>query len=88
MERVETGITSQEKYLEAKKKCRRTVYQVKHKPEWKRFGNIMQSDDQKCDVFKIAKRMVETKQDIFDECSIRNDDDVLAASDEDKKIAW
>ena len=48
----------------------------------------MQSDDQKCDVFKIAKRMVETKQDIFDECSTRNDDDVLAASDEDKKIAW
>ena len=48
----------------------------------------MWEDDQKCYVLKIAKRMVKTNQDIIGEQCIRNDDGVLAVSDEDKKIAW
>ena len=43
--------------------------------------------DKKGNVFKIAKKMVKTKQDIIGEECIRNGD-VLAVSDEDKKIAW
>ena len=44
-------------------------------------------NDQKYDVFKIAKRMLKNNQDNIGEQCIRNDDDVLAISDEDKKIA-
>ena len=44
-------------------------------------------DYQKGDVFKIAKRLVNTNQDIIGEQCVRNCD-VLAVSDEDKEIAW
>ena len=43
----------------------------------------MRKDDQKCDVFKIAKTKVKTNQDISDEHCIRNDNGTLAVSDED-----
>ena len=43
--------------------------------------------DQKCDVSKTAKRMVKANQDIIGEQYIRNDDSVLAVSNEDNKIA-
>ena len=88
MEGVETGSTSKEKYLEVKKKARKGCLQAKCKAERKIFGNVMRRDDQKCDVFKIAKKMVKTNQDIIAEQCIRNDDGVPAASNEDKKIAW
>ena len=45
----------------------------------------MQRDDQKIDVFKIAKRMVKTNHDIIGEQYIRNDDGVLAVSVENTK---
>ena len=54
----------------------------------KGFGNFMWRDDQKCDVFEIAKRMVTTNQEINGKQCIRNDDGTLAVSDEGKKIAW
>ena len=47
----------------------------------------MWQEDQKSDVFKIAKRIVKTNQDIIGEHCIRNDDGVLVVSDEVKKIA-
>ena len=47
----------------------------------------MGRDDQKCDVLKIAKRMVKTNQDTVGEQCIRNDDGVMAVS-QSKKIAW
>ena len=77
-----------EKYLEPKEKARRTVYQAKCKADRKTFANVMLRDDQKCDVFKIGKRMVKTNQDIIGEQCIRNDDGLLAVTDEDKKVAW
>ena len=49
------------------------------------MGNVIQQDDKKYDVFKIAKRMFKTNQDIIGEKCIRNDNGVLAVSDEDKK---
>ena len=44
--------------------------------------------EQKCDVFKIAKRIIKTNQDIIGENCVRSDASVLVVSDEDKKIAW
>lgn len=70
------------------KKSRRTVYKAKWKTEKKRSGKVKRQVHQKYDAFKIAKRMVTTIQDIICEQCIRNDDVVLAVSDEDNKTAW
>ena len=48
----------------------------------------MQRDDHKCDVFKSAKRMVKSNQDVVGEQCIRYGDDVLSVSDDNKKIDW
>ena len=48
----------------------------------------MWRDEQSCDVFKIAKRIVKTNQYVIGEQFIRNDVGVLAVRSEDKKIAW
>ena len=45
-------------------------------------------DDQKCYVFETAKRMVKINHNIIGEQYIRNDNGIMAASHEDKKIAW
>ena len=47
----------------------------------------MQRDDQKCEEFKIAERMVKTYQDITGAQYIKNDDGVMIVSDEYEKIA-
>ena len=75
MEGVETR-KHKETYLEPKKKAIKAAYQVKYKAERKRF-----------EAFKIAKSVVITNQDIIGEQWIRNDDGLLAVSDENKKIA-
>ena len=41
----------------------------------------MRLEDQKYDVFKTAKKMVKTNQDITGEQCIRHDDDVFAVND-------
>ena len=46
------------------------------------------NDDQKCDMFKIAKRMVKANQDIISEQCIRKDNDALTVNEEYEKIAW
>ena len=48
----------------------------------------MRWDNPNCDVFRIAKIIAKTYSDIIGEECIRNDDGVLAVSDEDKKIDW
>ena len=52
--------TRKEKYLEAKKKLGGFFHLANCKAEKKRFGNVMQENDQKCCMFKIGKRMVKT----------------------------
>ena len=66
------GNTSKEKYLEAKKKLGE-LFTRPNKAERKRFGNIRHQDYQKCDIFKIAKRMGKTNQDIVGEQGLRSD---------------
>ena len=53
----------------------------------KQKGKVVCQVEQKCDVFKIAQRMVKVNQDIVDEQCIKNDHGVRAVSDEDNK-AW
>ena len=45
-------------------------------------------NDQKWNVLKIAKKMAKTNQGIIGENCMRNDNGMLAVSDEDRKIAW
>ena len=44
-----------EKYLEAKKKASKAIYQAKCEAEKNRFTDVSRRDDQKCEVFKTAK---------------------------------
>ena len=61
MKGVETGKHKKEKYLEARRRARRAVYLGRCEAEKKRTGNVMRKDDQKYDVFKIAKWMFISK---------------------------
>ena len=89
MEKVETG-NSKEKYLEVKKNTRKAAYQDKI---CKRYAEQGKDLEALCGgmirnvMFKIAKRMVKTNQDSIVEHHFKNDDDVLAVINEDKKIA-
>ena len=74
------GKTGQEKYPEAKKKGSRVAFQAKSKAERRRFGNAMQRDNKKYDVFKIEKKKANHEQ------AIKIDDGVLAVIDSDKKV--
>ena len=72
------GKISKKKYLETKKRLVE-LFTRQNVKQGKRFGKIwMQWDDQKCGVFKTAKSVVKTNQDIIDEHPIRNDDGVPA----------
>ena len=46
----------------------------------------MQHNDQKYDLFKYAKRIIRTNEDITGQQYIRNDDRVLVVNDENKKM--
>lgn len=46
----------------------------------------MYGDDQKDNVFKVAKRMVKANKDIIEEQCIWNDDPLLPVRGEDKKM--
>ena len=45
-------------------------------------------EDQRNEVFKIAKQMKKTNQDVVGEKCIRNDEGNLASTEEEKKLAW
>ena len=81
--KVEKGV-----YLEAKRKSKRAVYKAKSEVEKKRFAEVERRDDQKNEVFRIAKAMVKSNQDIIGEQCIKGDSGRLAVSDKDKKEAW
>ena len=48
----------------------------------------MRRENQKGDLFKIAKRMVKTNQNIIGKQCIRNDEGVLTVSNKNKEIPW
>ncbi|KAK4300948.1 hypothetical protein Pmani_026889 [Petrolisthes manimaculis] len=82
------GLVNKEIYLVAKRTARRAIYKAKTEAEKARFADILRRDDEKNEVFRIAKQMAKTNQDIVGEKCIRNDDGVLAINEQDKKDAW
>ena len=82
------GLVNKEMYLVAKRTARRAIYKAKTEAEKARFTDILRRDDEKNEVFRIAKQMAKTNQDIVGEKCIRNDEGVLATSEQDKKDAW
>ncbi|KAK3856635.1 hypothetical protein Pcinc_037055 [Petrolisthes cinctipes] len=82
------GLVNEEMYLVAKRTARRAIYKAKTEAEKARFADILRRDDEKNEVFRIAKQMAKTNQDIVGEKCIRNDDGVLAINEQDKKDAW
>ena len=83
-----SGRICKEVYLEAKRKSKRAVYEARSESERIKFANIENRDDQKQEVFRIAKSLVKDNRDIIGEQCIRNDDGILAVSEEAKKVAW
>ena len=82
------GLVPKETYLEVKRIARRAIYQAKLDAEKERFPNATGRDDHKNEIFKIAKQMKKTNQDIVGEKCIRKDDGDLAITEKDKKDAW
>ena len=75
-------------YLEAKRRARTAVYAAKAEAERNRFADVLRREDQRNEVFKIAKQMKKTNQDVVGEKCIRNDEGNLASTEEEKKLAW
>ena len=82
------GKISKNLYLEAKRRSKRAVYKAKSEAEKRRFSDVGRRDDQRNEVFKIAKAIVKTNQDIIGEQCIRNDEGKLAVTNVDMKQAW
>ena len=72
-------------YSEAKRSAKRAVWLAKSEAEKERFANISPNDGS---VFKLAKQMDRTNQDVVGENCIRNDKGELSLSDEEKMNAW
>ena len=77
-----------EEYLKAKRAAKKAVYEAKKIAEQERFGNILGREDQRADLFRIAKQMTSSNRDIVGDNCVKNDNGDLAMSDSDKLIAW
>ena len=62
--------------------------QLKQKQKENRFADVLRREGQHNEVFKIAKQMKKTNQDVVGEKCIRNDESNLASTEEEKKLAW
>ena len=79
---------SKDDYLETKRTARRAVYDAKRAAKLKRFGNVLRGEDDRAQVFKIAKQMTTINQDIVGDKCIRNDRGDLATCDYGKHLTW
>ena len=79
---------SKEEYLEAKRAAKKAVYDAKKIAEQERFGDISRRDDQKTELFRIAKQMKSDNRDVVGDNCVKNDRGVLATSDSQKLEAW
>ena len=64
------------------------MYEAKKRAEEERFGNILQREDQRTDLFRIAKQMISVNRDVVGDKCVKNDEGVLATSDKGKLKAW
>ena len=72
-------------YNEAKRLAKHVVWQAKSVAEREKFSNITPNDT---GIFKLAKQMDKTNQDVVGEKCVRNDAGELSLSDEEKMKAW
>ena len=72
-------------YRDAKRVAKRVVWLAKSEAVKEEFATVSPNGD---GVFRIAKQMDRTNQDIIGENCIRNDAGELALSDDDKMKAW
>ena len=72
-------------YNEAKRLAKHVVWQAKSVAEREKFSNIAPNDT---GIFKLAKQMDKTNQDVVGEKCVRNDAGELSLSDEEKMKAW
>ena len=72
-------------YNEAKRLAKHVVWQAKSVAEREIFSNIAPNNT---GIFKFAKQMDKTNQDVVGEKCVRNDADELSLSDEEKMKAW
>jgi len=72
-------------YNEAKRVAKRVVWLAKSEDERGIFADISPTSD---GVFRLAKQMDRTNQDVVGEKCIQNDAGQLSLSDEDKMKAW
>ena len=72
-------------YNEAKRIAKHVVWVAKSEAEKEVFANIMPNGD---GIFRIAKQMDRSNQDVVGEKCVRNDIGELSLSDEDKMNAW
>ena len=72
-------------YNEAKRIAKHVVWLAKSEAEKEEFANISPSGD---GVFRIAKQMDRTNQDVVGEKCVRNDAGELSLNDEEKMKAW
>lgn len=77
-----------ELYLAAKRRAKAEVYAAKKQAEEQKMANILRRDDEKQVVFKVAKQMMKTNQDVVGEKCVRDDNGSLAFTDNAKKKAW
>ena len=69
----------------AKRLVKRVIWQAKSVAEREKLSNIAPNDT---GIFKLAKQMDKTNQDVVGEKCVRNDAGELSLSDEEKMKAW
>ena len=79
---------SKEGYLEAKRVAKKKVYAAKKKAEEVQFANVDSDNEDRNQLFKIARQMVKTNADAVGDKCVTNDDGELACTDSEKLSAW
>ena len=72
-------------YNEAKRAAKHVVWLTKSEAEKEMFAKVSPNDSS---IFKVAKQMDRTNQDVVGEMCIRNDAGEITLSDEEKMKAW
>ena len=76
---------SKNKYLDAKRKARHTVYTAKRNAEKQKFTGVKENKE---NIFRVAKQMRTDNPDVIVEKYIQSDDGNFSLDDASKKLAW
>ena len=62
-------------FHEAKRKAKKAVHAAKKKTEQERFRDVLRQEDDRAEVFKIAKQMTTRNHDVIGEKCVRNNEE-------------